>query len=53
MRMLNDKLLLAWQVCMRWMAEPRAAPKEDEVTVQIKAAGLNFRDVLLAMRYVT
>jgi NADPH:quinone reductase-like Zn-dependent oxidoreductase len=39
------------QVCVKFTADPRQAPADDEVTVQVKAAGLNFRDVMLAIRY--
>ncbi|KAI9692847.1 MAG: Type I Iterative PKS [Bathelium mastoideum] len=34
---------------MQWAAESSAAPKGDEVEVEIHATGLNFRDVLVAM----
>jgi NADPH:quinone reductase-like Zn-dependent oxidoreductase len=38
-------------VCVKFTADPRQAPADDEVTIQVKAAGLNFRDVMLAIRY--
>jgi NADPH:quinone reductase-like Zn-dependent oxidoreductase len=34
------------------MAQPLPPLRDGEVTVQIKAVGLNLRDVLLAMGYV-
>ncbi|KAG4443875.1 hypothetical protein IFR05_000641 [Cadophora sp. M221] len=34
---------------LHWEGETPNAPKEDEVEVEIYAAGLNFRDVLVAM----
>jgi NADPH:quinone reductase-like Zn-dependent oxidoreductase len=38
-------------VCVKFTADLRQAPADDEVTIQVKAAGLNFRDVMLAIRY--
>ncbi|MFG1400393.1 SDR family NAD(P)-dependent oxidoreductase [Xanthobacter sediminis] len=34
---------------MEWIAEPRLAPKEGEVEIEVAATGLNFRDVMLAL----
>ncbi|KAK4172362.1 putative polyketide synthase [Triangularia setosa] len=34
---------------MHWVSAPVTAPQEDEVLIQPKAAGLNFRDVMIAL----
>jgi phthiocerol/phenolphthiocerol synthesis type-I polyketide synthase C len=34
---------------LRWEGYARAAPREDEVEVAVKATGLNFRDVMYAL----
>ena len=34
---------------LRWARQPLPAPAEDEVEIEVRAAGLNFRDVMFAM----
>ncbi|TWP53885.1 amino acid adenylation domain-containing protein [Lentzea tibetensis] len=34
---------------LRWAAEPRRAPGAGEVEIEVRAVGLNFRDVLVAL----
>ncbi|MBG86586.1 MAG: hypothetical protein CMO80_06765 [Verrucomicrobiales bacterium] len=34
---------------LKWKPHPRSQPKPDEVLIAVEAAGLNFRDVLVAM----
>ncbi|MFG1239332.1 type I polyketide synthase [Xanthobacter autotrophicus DSM 597] len=34
---------------MEWRAEPRIAPEEGQIEIEVAATGLNFRDVMLAL----
>ncbi|KAI1138451.1 fatty acid synthase S-acetyltransferase [Hypoxylon sp. FL0543] len=37
---------------LHWVRKERVAPKDDEVEVEVYSAGLNFRDILVAMGIV-
>jgi NADPH:quinone reductase-like Zn-dependent oxidoreductase/acyl carrier protein len=50
----NERLVLDFDAPgplqnLQWKRRPAAAPREGEVSIQAKAAGLNFRDVMYAM----
>ncbi|MGH8641133.1 MAG: polyketide synthase dehydratase domain-containing protein, partial [Burkholderiales bacterium] len=34
---------------LRWESRPRAAPRDDELEIEVRATGLNFRDVMYAL----